>query len=231
MQNSLHSKRFRNPVRRILMLLAGIECATFGISCTALSGLGTTPISSLPFVLSKIFPLTFGTTTFILNVFFVLIEAMLLRSRFTVLNLLQIPAVLVFGLFIDLNMMLLGAHAPDDWVMGLAMSVVGSVVLAVGVFLQIRSKTIVQPGEGVVIVYAAVLRKSFGTMKVVNDVALVIIAAILSLAVLGTITGIREGTVISAFLVGFLVKGISHFFPEPKAGDPHQVDIEPAGKS
>lgn len=174
MQKSLHSKRFRNPVRRILMLLAGIECATFGISCTALSGLGTTPISSLPFVLSKIFPLTFGTTTFILNVFFVLIEAMLLRSRFTVMNLLQIPAVLVFGLFIDLNMMLLGAHAPDDWVMGLAMSVGGSVVLAVGVFLQIRSKTIVQPGEGVVIVYAAVLRKSFGTMKVVNDVALVI---------------------------------------------------------
>ena len=87
MQNSLHSKRFQNPVRRILMLLIGIECATFGISCTALSGLGTTPISSLPFVLSKIFPLTFGTTTFILNVFFVLIEAVLLRSRFTVLNL------------------------------------------------------------------------------------------------------------------------------------------------
>ena len=173
MQNSLPSKRFQNPVRRILMLLIGIECATFGISCTALSGLGTTPISSLPFVLSKIFPLTFGTTTFILNVFFVLIEAVLFRSRFTVLNLLQIPAVLVFGLFIDLNMWLLGAHAPETWLTGFAMSLLGNVVLAAGVFLQIRSKTIVQPGEGVVIVYAAVLRKSFGTKKIVNDVSLV----------------------------------------------------------
>ena len=223
MQNSLHSKRFQNPVRRILMLLIGIECATFGISCTALSGLGTTPISSLPFVLSKIFPLTFGTTTFILNVFFVLIEAVLLRSRFTVLNLLQIPSVLVFGLFIDLNMWLLGAHAPETWLTGLAMSLIGNVVLAAGVFLQ--------PGEGVVIVYAAVLRKSFGTMKIVNDVSLVVISAILSLAVLGTLTGIREGTVISAFLVGFLVKGIVHFFPEPKDQKPHQVHIGSAGKS
>ena len=231
MQNSLHSKRFQYPVRRILMLLIGIECATFGISCTALSGLGTTPISSLPFVLSKIFPLTFGTTTFILNVFFVLIEAVLLRSRFTVLNLLQIPSVLVFGLFIDLNMWLLGAHAPESWPTGLAMSLLGNVVLAVGVFLQIRSKTIVQPGEGVVIVYAAVLRRSFGTMKIVNDVSLVVIAAILSLLVLGALTVIREGTVISAFLVGFLVKSIVHFFPEPKDKEPHQVNLGAGGKS
>lgn len=182
-------------------------------------------------MLSKIFPLTFGTTTFILNVFFVLIEAVLLRSRFTVLNLLQIPAVLVFGLFIDLNMWLLGAHAPETWLTGFAMSLLGNVVLAAGVFLQIRSKTIVQPGEGVVIVYAAVLRKSFGTKKIVNDVSLVVIAALLSLAVLGTLTGIREGTVISAFLVGFLVKGIVHFFPEPKDQKPHQVHIGPGGKS
>ena len=231
MQNSLHSKRFQYPVRRILMLLVGIECATFGISCTAHSGLGTTPISSLPFVHSKIFPLTFGTTTFILNVFFVLIEAVLLRSRFTVLNLLQIPSVLVFGLFIDLNMWLLGAHAPESWPTGLAMSLLGNVVLAVGVFLQIRSKTIVQPGEGVVIVYAAVLRRSFGTMKIVNDVSLVVIAAILSLLVLGALTGIREGTVISAFLVGFLVKSIVHFFPEPKDKEPHQVNLGAGGKS
>ena len=128
-------------------------------------------------------------------------------------------------------MWLLGAHAPETWLTGLAMSLIGNVVLAAGVFLQIRSKTIVQPGEGVVIVYAAVLRKSFGTMKIVNDVSLVVISAILSLAVLGTLTGIREGTVISAFLVGFLVKGIVHFFPEPKDQKPHQVHIGSAGKS
>ena len=219
------TKRFRHPVRRLIMLLAGTECATLGIASTALSNLGTTPISTLPFVLSKIFPLTFGTTTFLLNVVFVMIQALILRSRFSILNLLQIPAVLVFGLFIDLNMWLLGPHAPESWAGGLLLSLFGSAILSVGVFLQIRSKTIVQPGEGVVIVYAAALKKSFGTMKVVNDVSLVIIAGVLSFSVLGYLTGIREGTVISALLVGSLVKLIMHFFPEPKTEEPHQADL------
>lgn len=125
------------------MLVIGMEFATFGISLTAVSNIGTTPISTVPYVLSKIFPLSFGTTTFILNVFFVVLQALLLRSRFSILNLLQIPAVLVFSAFIDLNMHLLQPYSPNNWWLSMAMSMFGNLVLAVGIILQVRSKTIV----------------------------------------------------------------------------------------
>lgn len=108
------SGRFSHLCRRITMLVIGMEFATFGISLTAVSNIGTTPISTLPYVLSKIFPLSFGTTTFILNVIFVVLQALLLRSRFSILNLLQIPAVLVFSAFIDLNMHLLQPYSPNN---------------------------------------------------------------------------------------------------------------------
>ena len=153
------------------MLVIGMEFATFGISLTAVSNIGTTPISTVPYVLSKIFPLSFGTTTFILNVFFVVLQALLLRSRFSILNLLQIPAVLVFSAFIDLNMHLLQPYSPNNWWLSMAMSMFGNLVLAVGIILQVRSKTIVQPGEGIVLAFAAVFHRPFGTVKIVNDTA------------------------------------------------------------
>lgn len=219
------SGRFSHLRRRITMLVIGMEFATFGISLTAVSNIGTTPISTLPYVLSKIFPLSFGTTTFILNVIFVVLQALLLRSRFSILNLLQIPAVLVFSAFIDLNMHLLQPYSPNNWWLSAALSMFGNLVLAVGIILQVRSKTIVQPGEGIVLAFAAVFHRPFGTVKIVNDTVLVVIAAILSFAVLGSFVGLREGTAVSAVLVGFLVKAITAFFPDQRSEKPHQVNI------
>lgn len=200
------------------MLVIGMEFATFGISLTAVSNIGTTPISTVPYVLSKIFPLSFGTTTFILNVFFVVLQALLLRSRFSILNLLQIPAVLVFSAFIDLNMHLLQPYSPNNWWLSMAMSMFGNLVLAVGIILQVRSKTIVQPGEGIVLAFAAVFHRPFGTVKIVNDTVLVVIAGILSVAVLGSLVGLTGRNRSLGHFGRFSCKSNHCFLPRPTFG-------------
>ena len=96
------------------------------------------------------------------------------------------------------------------------MSLIGNVWLAAGIFLQVRSKTLVQPGEGAVLAISVVTRKAYGSNKVFFDFYLVLSAAVLGFFVLNEIVGIREGTLISAVLVGSLVKGISKLFPEKK---------------
>lgn len=218
--------------RRLCMLVAGIELATLGITLTTLSGLGTTPISSLPWVLSNILPLTFGTTTFIVNLLFLLMQLLLLRRRFPPANLLQLPNVLVFSAFIDFNMKLLGPYAPSGWTGGLLASLLGNLVLAVGIVLQVRSKTIVQPGEGLVVALAAVSRRPFGTMKIFNDVTLVALSAVLSWSVLGGVVGIREGTLLSAVLVGLFVKAIGRILPAGGREGPHELGrTEGSGRS
>lgn len=124
------------------MLLFGTACASFGIALTTTSGLGTTPISSVPWTLTAITGLSFGTTTFLINLLFYLIEAVLLGKAMPKWNILQIPAVLVFGIFIDLGMAVAKLIEPTSWPAGLVMSLAGNLWLAVGIVLQVRSKTL-----------------------------------------------------------------------------------------
>lgn len=59
-------------IRQCLVLACGLALAGFGVALTTRAGLGTSPISSLPYVVMFLTPLTFGMTTFVVNVFFVL---------------------------------------------------------------------------------------------------------------------------------------------------------------
>ena len=181
--------------------------AALGVALTTVADLGTTPISTVPYVFTVLTGYSFGTTTFFVNIFLVAGQVLLLRRRFSLWNLLQIPTVLIFGICIDLAMAIVSPHAPAGWWTGLLMSISGNFVLV----MQIRSKTIVQPGEGFVLAAAAVTRKSFGSIKIVNDVTLSLIAAGIGLVCAGELIGVREGTVLSAVLVGLFAKLIVKF--------------------
>ena len=193
------------------LLGLGMFTAASGIACVAQAQLGTTPISSTPYVLAAITGLTFGQTTFLVNVVFVSLQWVMLQKLFHWTTLWQIPSVWVFGLFIDLGMGLFapaaaGAAALGWWAQA-AMSLAGNVILALGIVMQVESKTLVQPGEGVVLAASVRFKKPFGNMKIVNDVLLVILPVILGLVFLGGPVGVREGTLASAVMVGLCVKG------------------------
>ena len=54
-------------------------------------------------------------------------------------------------------------------------------------------------------------------MKIVIDSLLVATAAVLSLVLLGGLVGVREGTFVSAFLVGYVVRLLQRRVPWPAA--------------
>lgn len=194
---------------RWLLLVWGMLVATAGIVFITRAGLGTMPISTVPFTVGEITGLTFGEATFAVNILFVLVQWALLRSRFHYSSFFQIPIVSVFSWFIDLHMGWTAWIGDDPYVVRFLWGLLGNLFLAFGIYWQVASKTIVQPGEGMVLAFSVVLRKSFGTVKVWNDVTLVLLAVVLGFVCLGHVAGVREGTVVSAFLVGFLIKGIA----------------------
>ena len=57
--------------RRISVFILGLGLSGFGVAMTTQAGLGTTPISSLPYVLTFLMPLSLGMLTLLLNVFLV----------------------------------------------------------------------------------------------------------------------------------------------------------------
>ena len=69
------------------------------------------------------------------------------------------------------------------------------------------------PGEGIVAAISKVSGRRFGSVKVVFDVTLILIAALLSWLFFGNIVGVGVGTLLSAVSVGQFVNLINRHVP------------------
>ena len=70
-----------HPVSRIVFLCLGLVTMAFGVAFSIKGALGTSPISSVPYVTAEISGLSVGTTTIIMNFMFVLIQIAILRKQ------------------------------------------------------------------------------------------------------------------------------------------------------
>lgn len=196
---------FLSTPKRYLLLILAVMIQSAGIALVVKSLLGTSPISSLPYVLSLISPFTFGQTTFAVNMVFVVFELLMLRRDFPAIFWLQIPVTILFGFCIDFFMQLF-AILPEAYALKLLLCLLGTSLVALGVAGQGIADVLMLAGEGAVYVFARKFHINFGKVKVGNDISLVAIAAIVSVLTMGTIEGIREGTLISALLTGIIAR-------------------------
>ena len=166
---------------RYLWFLAGVLINSFGVALITRAALGTSPISSLPYVLSFRFPVTLGQFTFAMNLFFILGQVLLLRRDFQPIQLLQVAVNAVFSAFIDVSMGLLSWLEISSLPMAVLVLVLGCAVLAFGISVEVAPRVLMVPGEGIVQAIAAVTGWRFGNVKVGFDAALVSTALVLSL--------------------------------------------------
>lgn len=197
-----------------LKFAAGVMVAGFGVALSTQAGLGATPISSVPWVLTFVTPLSYGTLTLIINIFFVLAQVAILRRRFPIFQFLQIPATALFGLCIDLGMWLSRPFVTEVYVFQVAMLVVGAAVLAVGILLQVRSDFLCIPGDALVKVASREFGLPLSRLKITLDGSLTLVALVTSALSLGRIEGVREGTILSVFLGGTFIGLFSKVFPK-----------------
>lgn len=203
---------------RYLTFIAGLYFLSLGIVLIVASTLGTTPISSVNYVVTLHTPITLGTATFLINVLLIAGQFWLIRSglgtrKDRIEILLQLPFSLVFSIFIDINMAFIGSVEPTSYPMALAMLGAGCLSQATGVVLELKPNVAIMSAEGFVKYAARRYNKDFGRLKVIFDVVLVSSALLLGIACSGHIEGVREGTVIAALSTGFIVSFLSrHIF-------------------
>ena len=184
----------------------------FGVALSIRSLLGATPISSIPTVANTIWSgLSIGTYTIVLNCFMVLAQYFILKGQFGWYQLMQIPLVLLFGFFIDFHLYLTAALVPTSYIAQLATALLSCVVLAIGVYFQVRSGVSYLPVEGLVVAIKRVYGGHFGRLKVIVDGSMALTAIIIGLLFLGEVVAVREGTVLSALLVGTITGAIERF--------------------
>lgn len=202
-------------LKRYLVFIVGLYFLALGIVLIVHSTLGTTPISSINYVLSINTPLTLGTWTFITNMIMIIIQLLLIRNGYGTRKdfieiLLQIPLSFIFSAFIDLNMFFTRGLVPGNYAMSVGILLVGCIIQAMGVVLEIKPKVAMMSAEGLVKYICRHSHKEFGNVKVYVDITLVVLAIVTSLAFTMRIEGIREGSVIAALITGYIVNFLNH---------------------
>ncbi|MBP6243745.1 MAG: YitT family protein [Clostridia bacterium] len=193
-------------MKRYIFLLVGLFVNGLGVSFITKAGLGTSPITSIPYTLSLGFTPTVGMFTLVFNIFLVILQVILLRRNFQLQNLLQLPIIALFSFFIDLTMSLLGFMQPETYAMKVVSLIVGCLILGFGVFMEMVANVAMLPGEATVRAVSDVFSTDFGKTKIAFDSSMTIIAAILSFIMFKHLDGVREGTIVAAILVGFIAR-------------------------
>ena len=200
--------------KRICLFVGGLFIMSLGVAFSITSTLGTTPVSSISYALALITNIDIGVTTFLFNAALILIQFMILRSRFHKKRLLQLINCILFGYFTDVALFLVSfipfEHTISFYLLYLILSIF---LIAFGIFLYMPANIAPLPGEGCVESVAIVTGWRFSTIKIGFDATTVIIALIMCwLWYTNVFAAVYVGTVISAFMVGFTLRQINNLY-------------------
>ncbi len=200
--------------KRLFVYLTGLYCMAMGVVFSAKSDLGVSPVGSLANVLYQIGRaenapewVNLGNCTIAVYCFYILVELLILGKDFRPKMLLQLVASFLFGWLVNLATVMLGfLPEPGSYAVQMLYLLCSVPLVAAGVMLYLSPNILPTPGEGMSLAIARKTGLSVSSGKTVFDCSLVLLSALLSLLCFRRLVGVREGTVICALLVGFVMK-------------------------
>ena len=202
---------------RIICYFLGLFIMTAGIALSVKSNLGVSPVSSIPYTMTLVWGIEMGKATIIFHVFLVAIQIILLRKNFKIKNLFQIAIGIIFGYFTTFcNYLASFLPTPDNIFIRLAMLLLSTVLVALGIFFYMPSDIMPLAGEGCMMAVSDISKKPFPKVKIAFDITMVVISLAVCLIVLHKPGSVGVGTVIAAFLVGTVLSIFVKFFGEAR---------------
>lgn len=196
------------------LLAISLFVMTFGVAMSVRSALGSSVISTIPFVMSIAGhdgqgpSLTIGEYTYLMNAFFVALQIFMLRRRFKYVQLFQLIIGFAFGFFLDLNMAITSVFDDGNLFSRIAMQLIGCTVLGIGISMELRCGSVTMPGEGITVAFSQVSGLPFAKSKIVIDSILVVSAVVLGYCFFGrwlwNVVGV--GTLFAMIYVGAFVR-------------------------
>ncbi len=198
---------------RIFKYIIGLFIMTLGIGFAIESDLGAAPVSAFPYTLQVIANLDIGTGTILFQCVLVLLQLVILRKKFELKNLLQIPAGVIFGWMTGFSSNLISMIPDTDSILlRVIMVLTGSFLIALGLAFYVPADIVPLPSEGVIKVISDIKNISFSNLKIAFDCTMVILSGILCLSFTHSLKSVGIGTVILAITVGLINKQILKFF-------------------
>ena len=192
-------------IKKILLNIVGLFIMSFGISLAINTNLGVSPVTSFPFSLGLVLGISTGTMSTIVFIIFIFFQLLILRRAFKLISAFQMVSSFIFGIFLDFFLNLLGYATPPTYIGQLAMLCASIIVLSFGLTLNVSSKIMPLPPEGLVLAVVKVSGKPFSRLKVYFDCSLLLMSMAITFLNFGYVVGVREGTVITAITIGRMI--------------------------
>lgn len=204
-------KRSKDEVfKRYIFLFIGLLINAFGVVLMTKSCLGTSPVASIPYVLSNKFPISLGSFTFAFYFVMFLVQLAILRKNIKLTDCIQLPLSIIYSFFIDICVSLVSSFTPKSYILMLITFLSGCVFRAMGVSIQVAADEAMLSSEAFMIVISRAVKKDFSLVKLIADGLMTVIAIILSFVFFGKLLGIREGTILAAILTAPIARVFSY---------------------
>lgn len=204
-------KRYLVLTRRFALYVFGMVLLALGITLCAQCNLGTTPISSIPYVLTRCTPFTFGMLTSMSHIVNIVLQYVLERKLWNPRVLLQLPECFLFGALVDLVAYVI-TYSPTDIVGMVALMCVSIVLIAAGTTIMVGMNLIPNPPDGAVRLISTLVRGDMGIVKRFYDIIMVLGAALIDLIGFHDLYGLGIASLISMYGVGKLISVMQKHF-------------------
>ena len=204
----------KNLFLRYLLFLTGLFIASLGVAFSAKAGLGTSPVSSLPYSVSLVSHiLSFGGWLNVLSMIQIFIQVMLLKKKCKPLDIaVQTVLAFVYGYLTDFSCYIIRGIEVNTYFEQLIYMLTGCIVLAFGIWIQFKGGVAMLPGEAMNKAISEVTGKKYENVKIFFDIIYIALSAVICLIFLRKLEGVREGSIIAAIAVGNIVKLYNHLF-------------------
>ena len=195
-------------IRRYLLFLAGLFIASMGVAFSAKAGLGTSPVASVPYSVSLVSSLlSFGGWLNLLSLMQITVQLIVLKGKCNYTEIaIQTALAFVYGYLTNFSVWLIRGIKVDAYPMQFVFMLLGCVILALGIWIQLKGAVAMLPGEAMNRAISRVSGFRYENVKIFFDIFYIAVSAVICLIFLGKLEGVREGSIIAAVLVGNIIK-------------------------
>lgn len=215
MKEELKHNSKSNILARIICYFAGLFIMTAGIALSVKSRLGVSPVSSVPNAMTLIWGIEMGKGTILVHSFFVLLQIIILRKKFKLINLCQVLIGIVFGYFTTFCNwgveQLFPGVINSIWIR-LLMQFISIILIGFGLFFYMPAKILPLALEGLVMTINEATGFAVHKVKMCADISLVVISAVLGLIFLHNLGSVGIGTALAAVFVGMVLGLLNKLF-------------------
>lgn len=194
-------------IRKGLVYCFGMFFMSSGVAFSIISNLGVSPISSVPYAISVLSGIDIGVLTTMFMMSLIVVQLIILRKDFKLIYLAQIICSFIFGGFVSLTTYLTsGIDLGGNYFLSLLFCGLSIIMIGFGLSFYLAPKFVILPGEGVMQAMTTKFGLPMYASKIIFDCITVALAVAIALISKGGIFGVREGTVLAAIAVGFVLK-------------------------